>query len=200
MSRLIETIKVENKCLVGMREHNLRFNESRAELFGTTDTIDLEMEITLPDWLTNAVYKCRVIYRTKVEEIQFELYHPRIIKSLQLVDGNRLDYHLKYENRSGLMALLTQKGEADDILIVKDGQVTDTSFSNVALFDGKRWVTPETCLLNGTQRRRMIDSNFLETRKITPNDLHQYAQIKPINTMLDFEDTPSVEILQQKDA
>lgn len=85
------------------------------------------------------------------------------------------------------------KGEADDVLIVKNGCITDTTFSNVALFDGTQWCTPDTYLLNGTCRQRLIQDGLLVEKRIGPKDLSDYKYIRPINAMLDLEDTPNVE-------
>lgn len=196
MCRLIESIKIENRRLVNIEWHNKRFNEARSELFGINTPINLQQVITIPDTLSNAVYKCRLLYKKDIEEIEFQLYTIRPVKSLKLVDGDNIDYHLKYENRSVLTELMGQKGEADDILIVKNGCITDTSYSNIAFFEGKQWFTPDTYLLNGTQRQRLLAEGILQERNITISDLQNFTLVKPINAMLDFEGTECVIIVQ----
>ena len=44
-----------------------------------------------------------------------------------------IDYTYKSAHREELNALYAQKGMADDILIVRNGYLTDTSISNIAL-------------------------------------------------------------------
>lgn len=195
MCRLIESIKIENRQLKAIEWHNKRFNESRREAFGITIPIYLEEVIKIPATLTNKVYKCRVLYGKEIESIEFQPYAIRPVKSLKLVDGGSIDYHLKYENRIELAALLTQKGEADDILIVKNGCITDTSYANIALFDGKQWFTPDTYLLNGTKRQHLLFKGILQEKQIKVNDLQYYTSIKPINALLDFEETESVVVI-----
>lgn len=57
----------------------------------------------------------------------------REIRSLRLVAADdELDYHLKYADRSALARLLQRRDDCDEILIVRDGAITDTSYSNVA--------------------------------------------------------------------
>ena len=65
--------------------------------------------------------------------------------------GGALDYAFKYEDRSALMRLTRQKGICDDILITKDGFITDTSYSNVVLENSEGLFVPHTYLLNGTR-------------------------------------------------
>lgn len=195
MCRLIESIKVENGKLCNIESHTKRFNEARREVFGLNEFLDLSQAIEIPKSLSNAISKCRVLYSSQIESIEFQEYTPRAVKSLKIVDGGDIDYHLKYENRESLNKLLLNKGVADDILIVKDGFITDTSFSNIAFFDGEQWYTPDTYLLNGTMRQTLLANGRLKEASITPFDLSKYTDIKMINAMLDFDRTPSVQII-----
>ena len=43
------------------------------------------------------------------------------------------------------------KREQDEILITRNGLLTDTSIANIALFNGKEWHTPKHPLLKGVQ-------------------------------------------------
>ena len=38
--------------------------------------------------------------------------------------------------------LKKQQGDCDEILIIRDNHLTDTSYTNVALYDGQQWFTP----------------------------------------------------------
>ncbi len=194
MCRLIESLKIENRSLCNVKYHNERMNKARREAFGSVSDIDLAGAIQLPADLTDGVYKCRILYKDKIEAIEFAVYVPRAVQSLKLVEGGDIDYHLKYEDRSALAALVAQKGEADDILIIKDGYITDTSYSNIAFFDGTDWYTPDTYLLNGTKRQGLLANGTIKEKKITPSDLSNYTEAKMINAMLDFSKTPSINI------
>jgi len=187
-------MKLENRQIQHIEWHNKRFNEARRQLFGMGDELDLRQIVSIPVSLQNVVYKCRLLYREKVEEIQFQIYNPRNVRVLQLLNDDEIDYAYKYEDRSAFDRLLAKKGDADDILIVKNGCITDTSYSNIAFFDGKRWWTPDTFLLNGTQRQRLIAEGVITVAPITPSDLGCFSQAKPINALLDFKMTPVVEI------
>ena len=98
-------------------------------------------------------------------------YVPREIRSLRLVAADdELDYHLKYADRSALARLLQRRDDCDEILIVRDGAITDTSYSNVAFFDGRKYVTPDTFLLNGMRRQYLLGTGVLTECRITPSD------------------------------
>ena len=85
--------------------------------------------------------------------------------------GRRIGLPLKYADRSALARLLQRRDDCDEILIVRDGAITDTSYSNVAFFDGRKYVTPDTFLLNGTRRQYLLGTGVLTERRITPSDL-----------------------------
>jgi 4-amino-4-deoxychorismate lyase len=145
--------------------------------------------------LDDGVYKCRVVYDEKIVEVTFQPYIPKKVEALRLVIDDRADYSYKFENRAKLELLLTQKGEADDVLIVRNNCITDTSYSNVALFDGLHWYTPDTYLLNGTCRQRLLAEGILRETRMTLHDLVRYEEIRPINAMLVLERTPSVRVM-----
>ena len=50
----------------------------------------------------------------------------RMVSSLRPVASDTIDYSYKSTNREELNDLFARRGKADDILIVKDGYLTDT--------------------------------------------------------------------------
>ena len=195
MYRFIETIRLENHRLQHLDWHNKRLNETRRHFFGSVPDVDLAETLILPENMDEGVYKCRIVYGEQMEEVTFQPYTPKSVYALRLVTDDHAAYSYKFENRAMLELLLTQKGEADDILIVRDHCITDTSYSNVALFDGLHWYTPDTYLLNGTCRQRLLAEGILRETHVTLNDLVGYEEIRPINAMLLLERTPSVRLM-----
>jgi len=133
MYRFIETIRLENHRLQHLDWHNKRLNETRTHFFASAPELDLKDILILPDNLDDGVYKCRVVYQAEIVDVTFQPYIPKRVHSLRLVTDDHADYSYKFENRAMLELLLTQKGEADDILIVRDQCITDTSFSKCCL-------------------------------------------------------------------
>jgi 4-amino-4-deoxychorismate lyase len=89
-------------------------------------------------------------------KLKLFLIRKGVIESLKLVEDNTISYRHKYSDRSHLLELMNMRGDCDDILIVKDGYITDTSFSNIVFFDGDKWVTPARPLLRGTMRESLL--------------------------------------------
>ncbi|MEZ4902380.1 MAG: hypothetical protein R2822_11810 [Spirosomataceae bacterium] len=102
----------------------------------------------MPETAKGGLYKCRVTYSEVIEKIEFESYEPRVVQSLCLITDNTIQYDFKYHNRQQLNALFSQRGEADDVLIVQNDLITDTSYANIVFWEGSQWHTPVViCLL-----------------------------------------------------
>lgn len=197
MSLLFETIKVRNRTLFNLTFHNERMNGSRRELFGCSDQIDLEKILHVPEKLGSGAYKCRVIYEKEIEKIEWVEYFPKKIERLKIIEADEIDYSYKFLDREIFNRLLKQAGAGanEDILIIKNGKVTDTSYSNIVLFDGKEWHTPAEPLLKGTQRAKLLSERRIIEKEIALSDLKLYKEIKLINAMLEFDDAPTLPVL-----
>lgn len=132
-------------------------------------------------------YKARVVYgKQGVEAVEYAPYFIRNINSLQVVADNTITYGYKSTDRSRLNALVAQKGNRDDIIIVKHGLLTDTSFTNLAIFDGKHWLTPRHPLLPGTKRAALLDKGMIQEADITLEDLRNANKVSLFNAMIEF--------------
>jgi 4-amino-4-deoxychorismate lyase len=130
--------------------------------------------------------KCRVVYSDHIEEVSYEPYQMHEVKSLMIVDGDDVDYMYKSTDRLELNELRTKRGVADEVLIVKKDEITDTSYTNVALWDGSEWFTPVHPLLEGTCRAALIDQGILHERVITRQELQHFSKIALINAMINL--------------
>ena len=194
MSLLFETIRIKEGVLYNLDYHNHRMNQSRKQLFGSCDSIDLLNCINIPTVYNQGINKCKVVYGKQIEQVSFEPYLPREIQSLKLVDDNSVCYDHKYCNREQLIELSGKRVSCDDVLIVKNGYITDTSFSNIVFFDGTRWLTPLKPLLYGTMRSYLLMKGFILEKAITVIDLRHFQKARLINAMLPFHSDEEIEI------
>lgn len=193
MSQFIESIKCENGKIHNLEYHNLRFNQTRKVFFGA-NYMDLAGMIHVPESAKTGIFKCRVLYDKHINQIEFIPHTYRIIKSLKLVENNSVEYNYKYINREILKKLFKLRGDSDDILIVKNGCITDSFSANVVFYDGYKWHTPETPLLPGTCRARLLNEGKISTSRITPADLSKFISVRLINAMQDLNDAPSLPV------
>lgn len=188
MSLLIETIKVIDGALQNLMYHNARLNRSRKELFNCNDYIDIDKSIKVPPEYAKGIYRCTITYEREITDQRFIEYSIKKISSLKLVEDELVEYSHKYADRSRINGLLDKKEDCDEIIIVKNGLVTDTSFTNIIFYDGAKWVTPLHPLLKGTKRQKLLDEREIEEAEISVNNLKRFSKACLINAMLDIED------------
>jgi len=191
MCQFIETIKVQNKELQNIKYHNLRFNKTLKDFWKIEEFIDLKQVVQVSREIDNKIYKCRIIYSDTIKKIEFLPYKIKPVSTLQIIKDNLIDYSYKFLNRTCFEKLLKDV-KTDDILIVKNGYITDTSFSNIAFYDGYKWVTPLNPLLYGTKLNYLVHSNRVYTEELQIKDLKRFKEAKLINALLDLEDSPSI--------
>jgi Branched-chain amino acid aminotransferase/4-amino-4-deoxychorismate lyase len=187
MSLLLESVRIVDGQWMNVAYHRQRMDDSSLELFGRAFSVDFET-IEIPAEYRRGIVKGRVVYDTQVREIGFDHYSPRRIGSLQLVYDDKIDYHLKWADRTVLNELVKQKGAADEILIIQNGFVTDISYANVVVRFKDRLVTPAHCLLKGTRRRQLLDQCVVSEEDITVDKLFEAESVIIINAMLGLED------------
>lgn len=180
---LLETIKIAEGVIANLPYHQDRCDQSRQTLFQSADILNLASVIQPPQ---TGLYRCRILYGEKLHSIEYIPYVQKEINSLKIVPSN-IDYALKYANRDALNTLLQSNKEVDEVIIEKEGYLTDITIANIAFYDGKQWFTPENPLLKGTMRAKLISEGFLQQREIRKKDLNNYTQVALINAMLGFK-------------
>lgn len=181
-----EVIKVNNSTFCNLPLHVARVRETTRHFFGEP----LELMISnqdIPKTVGMGLVKCRIIYARTVQSIEFTPYTRRKIGSMALVCSNDIDYRYKSTNRSIFSSLFAYSG-SDEILIVKNGRITDSSFSNVVFEDATGFYTPSFCLLPGVKRAALLQEMRIKLRDIMVSDISSYSRLYLINAMIDLED------------
>ncbi len=186
MSPLVESIKILNGRVYNINRHQHRFNEARFYFFGIKRTICLKSLIRVPADFQHALVKCRIVYGKDIQHISFENYNIRPVSSLKLVYEDSIYYDFKSTHRDQLNDLFSKRQHADDVIIVRQGLLTDSSICNIALYDGHSWYTPAKPLLKGTQRDRLLDLGRIKPKHIEAAKLQQYKKIRLFNALIGF--------------
>jgi 4-amino-4-deoxychorismate lyase len=189
MYPLFESVCIENSQIKNAEYHEARFNRSYIQQYKTHPTYSLFDGIHLTNLNNNFKYKLRIGYKQNGTRYSISEYESSIPKSLKLVTDNTVSYALKKNNRKKLNALFQQREEADDVLIIKNGLVTDASYSNILLFDGKQIVTPSTPLLAGTCRARLLAKNSIIEQSISVEELLNFESFQLVNALNDFDES-----------
>lgn len=183
----IETFAIRNGAIVNFSLHKQRILFT-LQAHGMKQDYWLqcsENSFSLPK--SPNVYKGRIVYGETMYDFSAIPYNPKKVNSLQVVENNQINYTYKYAERSSLNALLENCNGADEILIVKNGFLTDTSYTNVVFFDGVNCYTPKTYLLNGTQRRYLLSKGIISEISISIKDMNFFKSVFLINALLDWE-------------
>lgn len=188
MYPLIETIKVFQRKLQCIEYHNARFNNSRKELFGIKKPINLQSVLKIPDTIDQGIFKCRLVYDSEIHSVEFLAYRKKQIKTVRAVLNDRIQYAHKFADRHELESML-MSSEADEILVIKNGFLTDSSFSNVIFYKKGKWFTPESPLLKGVKRQQLLDSGKILEEQISLTGLSQYSHFQFINAMNEMDET-----------
>ena len=186
MYQYIESLRVVDGHICNLAYHQQRMNKTRLEVFGQPTPLllnDVFKGIKAPSGLA----KLRFVYdEAGIHDISCTPYTRKNIHFLRLVTANDIDYRYKSVDRSTLNQLKEKQDECDEILIIRNNHITDTSYTNVALYDGKQWFTPSTPLLQGTMRQSLLDGGLLQERELLVSDLPNYKQISLFNAMMEL--------------
>jgi 4-amino-4-deoxychorismate lyase len=193
MSLLIESIKLLDGEFHNLFYHEQRMNRSLKMLCGVHDHTNLEEFLEHVDKPVKGLYKCRLLYDENSREIEFVPYQPKAINRLRVVEHDRINYEFKYQDRKAINRLFELRKDCDDILIVKRGLVTDSSYANIVFRKGKRWFTPWSPLLKGTQRQKLLERSIIHEEEIAINEIKSYESFKLINALLEFE-APEIDV------
>lgn len=193
MSQFIESIKVEDKQIFLLDQHQKRVDGTFIH-FGKEVAINLDEIFKSLEHDEDGLYKFKIIYDlTGKFRTQMIPYAMSEIADFQLVENNSYDYSFKFENRKELekMKILSK---ASEIIIVKNNHITDSSYSNLVFKKGKDWFTPTTYLLNGVQRQHLLQSKKIKEVEITLQNLSDYTHFQLINALNEFDDSYSYPI------
>jgi 4-amino-4-deoxychorismate lyase len=193
MSLLLESIKLQDGAFCNLFYHEQRMNRALHLLCGVQDHFELEEFLTRLESPRHGLFKCRIVYDENSREVEFLPYIPRPVNTLRVVEHDRINYEFKYNDRKNINRLFDLRKECDDVLIVKRGFVTDTSYCNIVFRRGKRWYTPWSALLKGTQRQKLLEHNVILEEDIRVEDISSFDSFKLVNALVEF-DGPEIEV------
>jgi len=192
MCQFIETICYEQGRFQRIELHNDRCNRTRNHFFGLQPNLQFELYLNIPPYLKNRTVKCSVAYGIEIIDIKFDIYQIRPVNSLQMVNDNEIDYSYKYADRAKLNTLFQLRGQADDILIVKNDLITDTSYANIIFNRKGKWYSPQNPLLRGTRLEYYLRENRVTPALLQPKDLPLFSEARIINAMISIENSPVI--------
>ena len=197
MCRFLETIQFTQGHPLNLDGHQARVNETFQQFFPGVSPFLLQEVLSkseIPEG--DRKYKCRLVYDEQVQQLEYLPYSLPPITSLRLVPTTMESSVCKSADRTEYNRVFALREECDDVLLIRNGLLTDTSYCNVALWDGTTWVTPLTPLLYGTRRADLLRQKAIVEKDIPVREIFRYQKIRLFNALigfgeLEFEVTPA---------
>jgi 4-amino-4-deoxychorismate lyase len=126
------------------------------------------------------------LYQADIEHIEFNIYVPKKIERLKLV-ATEMDYQYKWEDRTQINELVNTQPLYDDVLLTKNGLITDTSYANIIFKKDNEFYTPKSPLLKGTKRQQLLDEEILIEKNIRANEVYKFSHFALINALNDLD-------------
>lgn len=194
MYPLFETIKIKNNQICNPEFHLERVLHSQRNLWQKNDNLEFEktlMEIEenfLPKLNPDQIYKLKIQYNSDSCDFNITPYNPKKILFLKPVTAKDIDYSYKYTDRSKINALMKNiENQNTDIIIIKNGFVTDSSFANLVFVKSENSFTPKDCLLPGTKRAKYLKEGRITEKRIKFEEIRNFDYVLLINAMLEIE-------------
>lgn len=188
MSLFLESIKIQNGQPQLLEWHQKRVNNT-LKSHRYPASFSLKQAFSLLPPIDEQLYKWRIIYgKQGITSSEVIPYTTRKIARFRLVEAN-ISYDFKYAIRENLDTLKTTS-PSEEIIIVKNRLITDTSYSNLIFLRNSTWYTPNSFLLNGVQRQFLLAQHKIISREIRREDLHLFSHFAMINAMLSQDNSP----------
>ncbi len=180
---------IETICLIDNQIQNKHYHISRMNSNSTASFPELDTTLL-------GRVKCRIIYNsTAIISVQYMEYVLPFISSLQIVEFADIRYDRKYEDRSMLDTLYSQRNQCDDIIICRGGVIGDTYFCNLVFEDSKGLLYSSSHpILRGTKLQSLLDRGVVAERYISVEDLWNYRGVYLVNAMIDIQDNVYVAV------
>ncbi len=195
MCQILETIRISNFIPENIDLHQIRMDNAYKTVFKKQNPISLENIFQSEKITDNLVYKWRIIFSENNYSTSIEIYNIKPVKSLKLIDiPYNFDYSIKLADRSKINSFYSLKGNCDDVILVKNGLLTDSSYANLVFKFKNQLFTPKIPLLNGIRRTLLINVKKVEIINISVEDIDKYEGVYLVNSMMDIEVAPFIEI------
>ena len=183
MFRFLESICFKEGSYQLLDYHQIRVNQTFGHFYPGEEPLNLKK--ILPRMSELEKMKVRLTYNEKEYDLSESKYRPKPLSTLRLVLSDAIDYTYKYLDRTKINELLNPGSISEDIIIIKEGRVTDSSYSNLIFKQEDVWYTPKTFLLNGVKRQQLLNAGLILEKDIRIQDLKDYTEVSLINAMLD---------------
>lgn len=190
-----ESIRLHNGHFALTGLHEKRMKSTQEQHFGKAADTSLHDYLHQFEFPQKGLFKCRLAYGMILSNPELIPYTQKVVETLRVVEGDSLAYSYKYTDRSHISKLFKQRQQCDDILIVQNGLITDTSYCNIIFELEGEWFTPHKPLFKGVQRQFLLDEGLVRSFPIKISDLHKFDHFRLVNAMIPWEESVCLPIV-----
>ena len=139
--QFIETIKLSDGRVFHLAYHQERVCNTFLRFFPNQKVLslsDIIENIALP---AQGKHKIRIVYGSERPSVEVLPYQVKPIATIKCVEADFLDYSYKFLDRTFLNTLKESAG-TDEVIFVKNGKVTDSSYANIIFFTDDNGLRP----------------------------------------------------------
>src|SRR6056297_147225 len=107
MFPLVESIKIKDGEAYNLEWHQSRYERSYKEAFSSNPNWNIAETISIPEKFKTGLTKARFLYSEMEYKLEFHKYNKRKINTLKVVYNDKIDYHLKWTDRTQLQKLFS---------------------------------------------------------------------------------------------
>ena len=129
MCLLFETIRVQDGTIC-----NLPYHQQRVDRYSVINLAEyISTKIIIP---THDTHKLRITYSSsRIYHHEIESYTPKIVESLKLIIDNNIEYGKKFDDRTSLNNLMTQREGCECTRVTAWLEVSKQKFSSISKND-----------------------------------------------------------------
>jgi len=187
MYPFFESIRILNGKPMNLEFHQTRLNKTFNIFYPNVLNHNLQKLITQTPDISQFSGKLRFSYSSLQWKIELIDYTSFFFNDFRMVFTQNFSYPYKFSERLWFESIKESHKEFQEVIIVKNGFITDASAYNLAFFNGTKWITPSTPLLEGTMRASLLSLQIIHLGEIKASDLYLYKKFKLINALNPFE-------------
>ncbi len=190
MFLLFESIACKNGRLDLLDLHQERVNRSLYELFSVRSH-PIQLRKIIGDKKLPAKGKCKIKiqYDKSSYHVSIRRYRSKPFDNIIFQHDDRISYSHKFIDRR----IFESAPKRQLRIWVKNGLLTDSDYSNLALLHNRTWYTPAEPLLKGVMRTHLLQTGAVKEKTIRFEDIHKYSHIAFINALNDLDEAPIIE-------
>lgn len=110
------------------------------------------------------------------------------------MDDN-VDYTYKTTKRKFIEEAFKQRGDCDDIIMIRWWYLTDSSVANIACYIEWKWITPSNPISKGTTRSRLLKEEKIIESDVMIRDIQKIEKFALMNALFWFLEIEDFEII-----